>query len=110
LQGTEEFPAARPSGDTARRTSRAGCATSPPACTRRPLRGYRHDCRARRRKTMTYSSPTALLNVDRQPGKPPILLADAAGDPARWVAEHRDALRSFVAEHGSLLVRGLPLR
>ena len=59
---------------------------------------------------MTYSPPTALLNVDRQPGKPPILLAEAPGDPARWAAEHRDALRSFVAEHGVLLVRGLPLR
>ena len=59
---------------------------------------------------MTYSSPPALLNVDRQPGKPPILLADATADPARWAAEHRDALRSFVAEHGALLVRGLPLR
>jgi len=59
---------------------------------------------------MTYSPPTALLNVDLQPGKPPILRAEAAGDPARWAAEHRDALRSFVAEHGSLLVRGLGLR
>ena len=59
---------------------------------------------------MTYSPPTALLNVDLQPGKPPILLAEAPGDPARWAAEHRDALRSFVAEHGSLLVRGLGLR
>ena len=59
---------------------------------------------------MTYSPPTALLNVDLQPGKPPILVAEAPGDPARWAAEQRDALRSFVAEHGSLLVRGLGLR
>jgi TfdA family taurine catabolism dioxygenase TauD len=59
---------------------------------------------------MTSSPSTALLNVDLQPGKPPILRADAAGDPARWAAEHRNALRSLVAEHGSLLVRGLGLR
>jgi len=59
---------------------------------------------------MTSSPTTALLNVDLQPGKPPILRAEAAGDPARWAAEHRNALRGFVAEHGSLLVRGLGLR
>src|SRR5439155_761420 len=59
---------------------------------------------------MTYSSPTSMLNVDLQPGKPPILRVEATGDAARWAAEHRDALRAFVAEHGSLLVRGLGLR
>ena len=59
---------------------------------------------------MTYSSPTSLLNVDLQPGKPPVLRAEAAGDAARWAAEQRHALRAFVAEHGSLLVRGLGLR
>ena len=59
---------------------------------------------------MTYSTPTPMLNVDLQPGKPPILRVAATGDPARWAAEHRNALRSFVAEHGSLLVRGLGLR
>jgi len=59
---------------------------------------------------MTYSSPTSLLNVDLQPGKPPVLRTEAAGDAARWAAEHRNSLRAFVAEHGSLLVRGLGLR
>src|SRR5436190_17870941 len=59
---------------------------------------------------MTYSSPSSLLNVDLQPGKPPVLRAEAAGDAARWAAEQRNALRAFVAEHGSLLVRGLGLR
>jgi alpha-ketoglutarate-dependent taurine dioxygenase len=59
---------------------------------------------------MTYSSPTSLLSVDRQLGKPPILRVEATGDAARWAAEHRNALRAFVAEHGSLLVRGLGLR
>jgi alpha-ketoglutarate-dependent taurine dioxygenase len=48
--------------------------------------------------------------VDLQPGKPPILRVEATGDAARWTSEHRNALRAFVAEHGSLLVRGLGLR
>jgi alpha-ketoglutarate-dependent taurine dioxygenase len=59
---------------------------------------------------MTSSFPTALLNAELQPGKPPMLLAEAGGSAARWAAEHRNALRSFVAEHGSLLVRGLGVR
>src|SRR5207244_872248 len=59
---------------------------------------------------MSSSSPTSLLNVDLRPGKPPMLRVEAAGEAARWAAEHRNALRAFVAEHGSLLVRGLGLR
>src|SRR5436190_9189817 len=59
---------------------------------------------------MTHSSPTSLLNVDLQRGKPPILRVETTEDAARWAVEHRNALRSFVAEHGSLLVRGLGLR
>src|SRR5438309_5841137 len=59
---------------------------------------------------MSSSSPTSLLNVDLQPGKPPMLQAEAAGDAPRWAADHRDALRAVLAEHGSLLVRGLGLR
>lgn len=59
---------------------------------------------------MTSSSPTSLLDVDLQPGKPPMLRAEAARDAARWAAEHRNAMRALVAEHGSLLVRGLGLR
>src|SRR5256885_5630643 len=31
-------------------------------------------------------------------------------DAAQWASEHRDALRTKVAAHGSLLVRGLGLR
>src|SRR5260370_2325554 len=56
------------------------------------------------------SSPTSLPNVDLQPGRPPILRVEATGDAERWASEHRKALRAFVAEHGSLLVRGLGLR
>jgi alpha-ketoglutarate-dependent taurine dioxygenase len=48
--------------------------------------------------------------VDLQPGKPPVLRAEAAGDAACWASEHRNALSAFVAEHGVLLVRGLGLR
>src|SRR5438093_5681743 len=59
---------------------------------------------------MSSSSPTSTLNVDVQPGKPPMLRVDAPDDAARWAAGHRDALRAAVVEHGSLLVRGLRLR
>src|SRR6058998_1030446 len=59
---------------------------------------------------MSSSSPTSLLNVDLRPGTPPMLQVEATGDAPRWAAEHSDALRAAVAEHGSLLVRGLGLR
>src|SRR6266705_6878217 len=58
---------------------------------------------------MSSSSPTS-LPVDVRPGKPPMLRVDATDDAPRWAAEHRDALRAAVVEHGSLLVRGLGLR
>src|SRR5258708_665269 len=51
-----------------------------------------------------------MLNVDVRPGKPPLLRVEAPGDAAGWVAGRRDALRAAVAEHGSLLIRGLGLR
>ena len=59
---------------------------------------------------MTNASATSTLNVDPQPGKPPVLVAEIARDAARWVAEYHDALLAQVCEHGSLLVRGLGLR
>src|SRR5437867_7229540 len=59
---------------------------------------------------MTPTYATSLPSVDLQPGKPPMLRVKATGDAARWAAEHRNALRAFVAEHGALLVRGLGLR
>src|SRR5881409_2367825 len=58
---------------------------------------------------MSSSSPTSLLNVDLRPRKPPMLRVEATGDGPRWAAAHRDWLRAVVAEHGSLLVRGLGL-
>src|SRR5438477_11693701 len=59
---------------------------------------------------MSSSSLTSLLNVDVRPGKPPLLRVQTPGDAPGWAAEHRDALRAVVAEHGSLLIRGLRLR
>jgi hypothetical protein len=50
------------------------------------------------------------------PGKPPVLRVEetgdaipVVGDAAHWVADHRNMLRDFAAEHGALLVRGLGL-
>lgn len=54
-------------------------------------------------------STKSLLSVDLEPGKPPILRIGSTGDAASWAAEHRDALRAVVAEHGAVLVRGLGL-
>ena len=59
---------------------------------------------------MSYSFTTSLLDIDRQPGKAPILLAGTPGDVPGWAAEHKDALRALVAEQGSIMVRGLGLR
>src|SRR5881296_49451 len=59
---------------------------------------------------MSSSSPTSTLNVEMRPGKPPMLRVDAIDNGPRWAAEHRDALRAAVVQHGSLLVRGLGLR
>jgi alpha-ketoglutarate-dependent taurine dioxygenase len=59
---------------------------------------------------MSSPSPLALLDIDQQPGKSPMLRADAPGDAPSWAAGHKDALRAVVAEHGSVLVRGLDLR
>ncbi|MGY1706510.1 TauD/TfdA family dioxygenase [Geodermatophilus sp. SYSU D00697] len=58
---------------------------------------------------MSSLSPAALLDVVQRPGRPPQLDVDGAGNPAGWVAAHRDALRAAVTEHGALLVRGLGL-
>jgi alpha-ketoglutarate-dependent taurine dioxygenase len=57
------------------------------------------------------STPTRTpqLDLDQRPGAPAMLRAEAGGDPARWAAEHRDALRVAVTERGAVLVRGLGL-
>jgi hypothetical protein len=58
---------------------------------------------------MSHTSPAALSDIELAPGRPPILHTKSDGDTAGWAAEHRGALRAAVAEHGSLLVRGLGL-
>lgn len=52
----------------------------------------------------------SLLGLNLQPGQLPVLLAGTIDDPPSWAAEHRDALRAVVTEHGSVLIRGLELR
>ena len=59
---------------------------------------------------MSSSYPTSVLDMELHAGKPPILRAEATGDAPGWSAERRDALRTVVAEHGAVLVRGLGLR
>jgi hypothetical protein len=56
---------------------------------------------------MSYPAPS--LHVDRRPGAPALLRVPAPGDPAVWAAAHRDVLRSVVADHGAVIVRGLGL-
>ncbi|MFJ9742364.1 TauD/TfdA family dioxygenase [Streptomyces sp. NPDC101166] len=58
---------------------------------------------------MPSSIPLSPPGVDLRPGRPPVLRADLTGDAVSWAAEHRDALRAAVAEHGAVLVRGLAL-
>src|SRR5438552_6243388 len=59
---------------------------------------------------MSSLSATSVLNVDLEPEAPPTLRVEVSGDARGWVAEHRDALRAAVAEHGSIMLRGLGLR
>lgn len=56
------------------------------------------------------SSPYSTFSVKLLPDKPPMLQVEASDDSPRWATEHRDALRGIVAEHGSVLVRGLGLK
>ncbi|MGW1888623.1 TauD/TfdA family dioxygenase, partial [Streptomyces sp. NPDC001970] len=58
---------------------------------------------------MSSSSSTSLLDVESEPGKPPVLRVETPVDATAWAAEQRDALRAVVAEYGSVLVRGLGL-
>src|SRR2546430_4301180 len=58
---------------------------------------------------MSHPSMASLMDVELQPGKPPLVRAETGADPASWAAGHRTALRAAVAEHGSVLIRGLGL-
>lgn len=55
------------------------------------------------------SSTNLLPNLDPAPDSPPILHAKSVDEPSSWAAEHHDALRAIVLEHGGVLVRGLGL-
>ena len=59
---------------------------------------------------MSTSPPASALDVQRDPGRPAILRVDRPDDASGWTAQHRDAVRALVSEHGSVLVRGLGLR
>src|SRR2546422_3329954 len=59
---------------------------------------------------MSHSSLASLMDVELQPGRPPVVRAETHGDTANWAAGPRNALRAVVAEHGSVLIRGLGLR
>ncbi|MDT0573147.1 TauD/TfdA family dioxygenase [Streptomyces sp. DSM 3412] len=67
----------------------------------------------RRRGDTDPSTPSpaalALPDVELSTDKPPLIAVRPAEPAARWAAGHRGALRAAVAEHGSLLVRGLGL-
>lgn len=58
---------------------------------------------------MTRPSVPSPPDADIAPGRHPTLRIDAPGDAADWVREHGDELRTFVGEHGALLIRGLDL-
>ena len=58
---------------------------------------------------MLSASMASLLDVELQPGKPPILRVESTGDAPSWAAKYRHALRALVTEYGSVLVRGLDL-
>jgi alpha-ketoglutarate-dependent taurine dioxygenase len=58
---------------------------------------------------MSRSSLASVIDLDLQPGKPPVVRA-VGGAAAHWADGHRNALRAVVAEHGCVLVRGLGLR
>jgi len=58
---------------------------------------------------MSHSSLASAMNVELRPGKPPVVWAETGGDAASWAAAHRNKLRTMVAVHGSVLVRGLGL-
>jgi alpha-ketoglutarate-dependent taurine dioxygenase len=64
---------------------------------------------------MSFSSPaapsaTTMPGADLRPGRPPVLAVDGGGHAPAWAEGNRDALRAVVAEHGSVLIRGLGLR
>ena len=58
---------------------------------------------------MSTSTAVSTLEVDLTPGRPPLVHVSPLGDALGWAEVHGAALRAVVAEHGSVLVRGLGL-
>ncbi|MFJ8955688.1 TauD/TfdA family dioxygenase [Streptomyces sp. NPDC102381] len=56
---------------------------------------------------MSLSTPSPDLQLSSD--SPPLMYAHRADDAEGWAAEHRDAVRAVVAEHGCVVVRGLGL-
>ncbi len=50
---------------------------------------------------------TTVPDIDVAHGRPPVVVADPAADPAGWLAEHRAEIGSVVDRRGAALVRGL---
>lgn len=55
------------------------------------------------------TDPFAGLEGHRDEGRPAVVIAADAPDPAAWAARHHEALRRIVAAQGAVLVRGLGL-
>lgn len=58
---------------------------------------------------MSYPSSPTQLDVERQAGRPAVLTVEDHPDPVQWAGQHPETLRTAVAEHGAVLVRGLDL-
>jgi alpha-ketoglutarate-dependent taurine dioxygenase len=56
------------------------------------------------------SSFAAVLDLDLDVGKPPLLRARCGDDAPGWADTHRYALHTVLGAHGAVLVRGLGLR
>lgn len=59
---------------------------------------------------MSLHPPKVPFDVEREPGRPPMLAVENGGDPLQWAEQYQRALRTAVAENGAVLVRGLGLR
>lgn len=59
---------------------------------------------------MSSPTPRMQFDVERRPGRAPVLTVEDGPGPVRWAEQNREALRAAVDEHGAVLVRGLGLR
>lgn len=54
--------------------------------------------------------PKASFDVERKPGRPPMIAVENGCDPLQWAEKYQGALRWAVSKNGAVLVRGLGLR